>query len=71
MLNIFPGYIIQFFVNNIFPGELVKQQKSLDETWHTKRIYRVWNMVVAEKASLDLANKRKIFGLENGSSRKG
>jgi hypothetical protein len=39
--------------------------------WQTKEIYLVWNMVVAEKASLDLADKGKIFGLENGSSRKG
>ncbi len=51
MLNIFPGNIVKFFVNNIFPGELWKQQKSLAWTWQTKGRYWVWNMVVAEKAS--------------------
>jgi hypothetical protein len=71
MLNIFPGNSIQFFVNNIYPGELWQQQKSLDGTWQTKGRCWVWNMVVAEKARWDLANKGKIFGLENGSSIKG
>ncbi len=62
MLNIFPGNIIQLFVNNIFPGELWKQQKSLhvDGTWQTKGRYWVWNMVVAERASLNLANKGRF-----------
>jgi hypothetical protein len=31
----------------------------------------VWKMEAAEKASLDVANNGKIFGLENGSSIKG
>jgi hypothetical protein len=35
-----------------------------------KRRYLVWKMEAAEKASLDLANKEKIFGFDNGSSRK-
>ncbi len=42
-----------------------KQQKRLDGTWQTKGRDLVWKMKAAEKARWDLANKRKIFGLEN------